>query len=157
MSSFVIAAWRARLYVSVSVSIISAAFLEAGFNRSKIPQIACGKTTAAERPNPTASVAPAYDTTTHIPSPWLVTATPESPLSYTAPTSTRGRNSICGADIAAGADSSLPDDFVDLDGVVYFSARDADHGRELWRTDGTPEGTSMVALIRPLFTSETIS
>jgi outer membrane protein assembly factor BamE (lipoprotein component of BamABCDE complex) len=43
--------WRlltARTCVLIPVLWLSAAFLEAGFNRSKIPQIACGKTTAAE-------------------------------------------------------------------------------------------------------------
>lgn len=36
--------------------------------------------TAAERPNPTLSVSPAYDTTTSIPSPWLATASLDFPL-----------------------------------------------------------------------------
>lgn len=39
-----------------------------------------GKTTAGERPNPTLSVAPAYNTTTAIPSPWLVTANLDVPI-----------------------------------------------------------------------------
>lgn len=39
-----------------------------------------GKTTADERPNPTLSVAPAYNTTTAIPSPWLVTANLDVPI-----------------------------------------------------------------------------
>ena len=36
-----------------------------------------------------------------------------------------------------------------IDGIVYFTARDGVHGRELWRTDGTSSGTSMVKDIRP--------
>ncbi len=32
---------------------------------------------------------------------------------------------------------------------AYFSAVDAEHGRELWTSDGTPEGTRMVADVRP--------
>lgn len=36
--------------------------------------------TAGERPNPTVGVAPAFDTTTAIPSPWLVTATFDIPI-----------------------------------------------------------------------------
>jgi outer membrane protein TolC len=39
-----------------------------------------GKKTAAERPNPTISVAPYYDTTTKIPSPWIVTPTLDIPI-----------------------------------------------------------------------------
>ncbi|MFN8521328.1 MAG: ELWxxDGT repeat protein, partial [Chloroflexota bacterium] len=52
-------------------------------------------------------------------------------------------------DIAPGATSSSPRDFVVLDGIVYFSAGDGTHGRELWRTDGTGAGTRMVKDIRP--------
>jgi ELWxxDGT repeat protein len=33
--------------------------------------------------------------------------------------------------------------------VLYFTASDGVHGNELWKTDGTPEGTVMVADIRP--------
>jgi outer membrane protein TolC len=39
-----------------------------------------GEVTAAQRPNPTLSVSPAYDTTTKVPSPWLVTATLDVPI-----------------------------------------------------------------------------
>jgi outer membrane protein, heavy metal efflux system len=39
-----------------------------------------GKTTAAERPNPTLSVVPGYNTTTAIPSPWLVTPSLDIPI-----------------------------------------------------------------------------
>src|SRR5688500_6215148 len=35
-----------------------------------------------------------------------------------------------------------------LDGVLYFSGKDA-AGSELWRSDGTPEGTYRVADINP--------
>jgi outer membrane protein, heavy metal efflux system len=41
---------------------------------------AAGKITAGERPNPTVSVTPAYDTTTKIPSPWIVTASLDIPI-----------------------------------------------------------------------------
>jgi ELWxxDGT repeat protein len=36
-----------------------------------------------------------------------------------------------------------------LDDVVYFSATDAVHGRELWRSDGTVAGTALVADLAP--------
>jgi outer membrane protein TolC len=39
-----------------------------------------GKKAAAERPNPSINVAPAYNTTTATPSPWLVTATLDIPI-----------------------------------------------------------------------------
>src|SRR5258708_3966721 len=39
-----------------------------------------GKRIAAERPNPTVSVSPAYDTTTSIPSPWVVTGSLDIPI-----------------------------------------------------------------------------
>jgi outer membrane protein TolC len=39
-----------------------------------------GKTTAAERPNPTLSVSPAYNTTTTVPSPWIVTPSLDIPI-----------------------------------------------------------------------------
>jgi ELWxxDGT repeat protein len=51
-------------------------------------------------------------------------------------------------DIQPGAGSD-PGGFVELDGTVYFAATDPAHGREPWRTDGTPEGTSLVADVRP--------
>jgi outer membrane protein TolC len=39
-----------------------------------------GKTTAGERPNPSLSVTPAYNTTTTVPSPWIVTPSLDIPL-----------------------------------------------------------------------------
>ena len=39
-----------------------------------------GKTTAAERPNPTLSVVPGYNTTTTVPSPWFVTPSLDIPI-----------------------------------------------------------------------------
>lgn len=38
---------------------------------------------------------------------------------------------------------------VNVGGILYFTAADATHGEELWRTDGTTAGTWMVRDIRP--------
>jgi len=43
---------------------------------------------------------------------------------------------------ASGASS--PSDFVQVGNLTFFVAEDATYGRELWATDGTPEGTSVV-------------
>jgi ELWxxDGT repeat protein len=40
---------------------------------------------------------------------------------------------------------SEPRGFIKLAGTLYFSAGDAAHGRELWKTDGTAAGTKLVA------------
>ena len=44
---------------------------------------------------------------------------------------------------------SGPQDLTTVGEVVFFSATDGTHGRELWATDGTPDGTRLVRDIRP--------
>lgn len=48
--------------------------------RAKYAVVAAGKKTAAARPNPTLNLTPSRNTTTTIPSPWLVTATLDIPI-----------------------------------------------------------------------------
>ena len=45
-----------------------------------------------------------------------------------------------------GAD---PRDLVEVGGVTFFTARDPEHGRELWKSDGTVDGTVLVKDIFP--------
>ena len=45
--------------------------------------------------------------------------------------------------------SSLPMDLTEFRDEVFFSAETDEHGRELWRSDGTAEGTFMVSDILP--------
>lgn len=39
--------------------------------------------------------------------------------------------------------------FTAINGILYFTANDGLHGRELWKTNGTPEGTVLVKDIMP--------
>jgi ELWxxDGT repeat protein len=43
-----------------------------------------------------------------------------------------------------------------LDGALYFEANDGVHGPELWRTDGSPDGTVLVKDIDPGYTNTAI-
>ncbi|WP_428306422.1 ELWxxDGT repeat protein [Lacipirellula sp.] len=59
-------------------------------------------------------------------------------------------------DIRPGSAAGIPsmsesssDDFVVMDGALYFAANDGASGRELWRSDGTEAGTYRVADLAP--------
>jgi ELWxxDGT repeat protein len=53
-------------------------------------------------------------------------------------------------DIYVGSNASYPGYFTNFnDSVAFFTASDSLHGRELWRTDGTAAGTSMIMDINP--------
>ena len=47
-----------------------------------------------------------------------------------------------------GEESSYPDNMVNVNGTLYFTANDQIHGQELWRSDGTEAGTVLVKDIR---------
>nr|HMT30282.1 T9SS type A sorting domain-containing protein [Bacteroidia bacterium] len=47
-------------------------------------------------------------------------------------------------DIYSGIDGSYPQDFYDINGTLFFTARNPTYGRELWKTDGTNGGTQIV-------------
>lgn len=49
----------------------------------------------------------------------------------------------------SGADSSNPDHFIKVNSTILFTATDATHGNEIWKTDGTPGGTVLVKDINP--------
>lgn len=58
------------------------------------------------------------------------------------------------ADIAPGSQSSLLEEkdrgaTAAFEELAYFTAVDAEHGHELWQTDGTPEGTRLSRDIAP--------
>ena len=53
-------------------------------------------------------------------------------------------------DIRSGSGSSSPNDLVVYNGIVYFTASASNaQGRELWRSDGTEEGTYLLKDINP--------
>jgi ELWxxDGT repeat protein len=47
------------------------------------------------------------------------------------------------------ANSSVPQNLTAFNGLLYFSANDGIHGRELWQSNGTAAGTTLVADINP--------
>ena len=54
-------------------------------------------------------------------------------------------------DIAAGTWPAWLDSLADVSGTLYFSAKDSEHGGELWKSNGTSNGTTIVKDIVPGF------
>src|SRR5688500_322743 len=52
-------------------------------------------------------------------------------------------------DIDPSTADRLPYEIAELDGRVYFLAFDVDLGRELWTSDGTPAGTTLLKDVIP--------
>jgi ELWxxDGT repeat protein len=52
-------------------------------------------------------------------------------------------------DIYSGSVSSDPNDLVNVNGIIYFTADDGIHGVEVWKSDGTSNGTVLVQDIYP--------
>jgi ELWxxDGT repeat protein len=52
-------------------------------------------------------------------------------------------------DIFPGLAGSNPSNFTDVDGTLFFVADDGIHGRELWKSDGTPADTTLVRDFSP--------
>jgi ELWxxDGT repeat protein len=47
-------------------------------------------------------------------------------------------------DVNPGGDRSFPSFLTNVDGTLFFTARNDTHGTELWKSDGTGAGTKLV-------------
>lgn len=60
-------------------------------------------------------------------------------------------------DINTQPGSSFPSNFIQIGTITFFTASLEEFGSELWRTDGTDEGTYMVKDINPGLYSSSVS
>ncbi len=49
-----------------------------------------------------------------------------------------------------GGGDSYPDNLTNMGGTLYFSAYDPTNGYELWKSDGTAAGTTLVKDVNPV-------
>src|SRR5262245_25771228 len=61
----------------------------------------------------------------------------------------RDINSFPGVSQPGGNNFYLPPQSITVGGYVYYAHATGPTGAELWRTDGTPEGTELIKDIRP--------
>src|SRR5947208_1904342 len=66
-----------------------------------------------------------------------------------APAHAVAQTPVMVADINPGSATSTYGNFTGVNGTTLFDADDGTHGIELWKTDGTAAGTSMVKDINP--------
>ena len=52
-------------------------------------------------------------------------------------------------DIWPGSGHSFPQHLTDVNGTLFLTANDGDHGHELWESDGTTAGTMLARDIWP--------
>ena len=84
----------------------------------------------------------------------LANNTPMSDVTFSYTPSSNGQiilpeNLSLVSDIRPGASSSYPDAFAIVGNELFFAAHDGAHGEELWKSDGTTNGTVLVKDIRP--------
>lgn len=84
----------------------------------------------------------------------LANNTPMSDVTFSYTPSSNGQiippeNLSLVSDIRPGSASSYPDSFAIVGNQLFFAANDGTHGEELWKTDGTANGTVLVKDIRP--------
>jgi ELWxxDGT repeat protein len=71
-----------------------------------------------------------------------------APEAVTGAVSTRSTCALV-VDLNPGEEGSLPNSMLDAGPWVVFNATSPEYGAELWKTDGTAEGTTLVKDIRP--------
>ena len=74
---------------------------------------------------------------------WTVNINPND-LSFHQPSLVKDINAVETSEGSGVTRSSTPRNFIAVDGTLYFSADNGVNGKELWKSDGTAEGTQLV-------------